>query len=248
MGAYNSKEDDSTFIMQNHSVPYKIDEEKKDIAIKYAQEKEQQAMIAIQNEDTAKQLALQLKQEAEKANTVALQVINAISTSQENKQKAVDYINNLNDKIMNAEYEVSKATEDRIKAQKSAEVALQRAKFADEVVNINNDINVLKISNTNTKNKFRFTDEFQLKCPENYTQRGTYCSKIIEISNSSFGNNDIEKFGDTKKINKQNKKSNSSFIFIVILVLILVALYYFYYKNNNNQNNNNDLNNNANNK
>lgn len=248
MGAYNSKEADSTYIMQNHSVPYKIDEEKKDIAIKYAQEKEQQAIIAIQNEDNAKQLAIQLKQEAEKANAVALQVINAISTSQENKQNAVDYINNLNDKIINAEYEVSKAIEERIKAQKSAEVALQRAKFADEVVNINNDINVLKISNTNTKNKFRFTDEFQLKCPENYTQRGTYCSKIIEISNSSFGNIDVEQFADTKKTNTQKKKSNSSFIIIIILILILVA-FYFYYKNNNAQNNNainnNALNNNA---
>lgn len=235
MGAYNSK-DDSTNIIQNQSIPYKIDEDKKDMAIKYAQEKEQQAKIAIQNEDTAKRLAIQLKQEAEKANTVALQVINAISTSQENKQKVIDYVNNLNDKIKNAEYEVSKAIEERIKAQNSADVALQRAKFADEVVNINNDINILKITNKNTKNKFIYTDKFQLKCPENYTQNGIYCSKIIEISNSSFGN-DVEKFTDTKKINKQKKKSNSSFIFIVILVLILIALY-FYDKNKNKQGNN----------
>ena len=78
---------------------------------------------------------------------------------------------------------------------------------------------LIKISNKRTKNKFRILDGFQMKCPDGFIQQGTHCGRLIEISNSSFGKKDIEKFG-----NSSNKQDNNM-IMLIILGLILMLAY-----------------------
>jgi len=74
-----------------------------------------------------------------------------------------------------------------------------------------------KISNKVTKGKFKLVDGFQLKCPDGFVQQGTHCGRLIEISNSSFGEGNVEGF--------ENAKQSNSLLILIILVLIVVLAY-----------------------
>jgi len=201
----------------------KIDEEKAAKALKEAQEKAEQAIIAIQNEESAKILAEKLKQEANEAHQLAAQIVSTSTASQEVQQKLVDNAVELAEKSRIADYEVGKANEERIRAEKSAEVAKQQATIAKEITKINTGLDIsnmkpsIKISNKVTKGKFKLVDGFQLKCPDGFVQQGTHCGRLIEISNSSFGEGDVEGF--------ENTRESNSFIILIILVLIIVLAY-----------------------
>jgi hypothetical protein len=187
--------------------------------------KEDLAKTAILNEESAKQLAEEFKKKVEDAKLIATQVIDQSVASQEVQQHLVDSIIDLTEKSKLAQYEVEKASEERIKATQSAEIALQQAKFAQDLTKLTDylDITNMKpsivISNKVTKGKFKLVDGFQLKCPDDFIQQGTYCGRLIELSNSSFGDGDIEGFENTKEDNT------------IIILLILVLLAILYYRN-----------------
>jgi hypothetical protein len=192
----------------------KINEEKVIKILKYAQEKEQQLKIVTQNEKSAKKLAEKLKIEAMTARTLASQVLSTHNATQEVHQHLVDNVTNLAEKAQLAQYEASKASEERIKAVNSANVASQQAKIAKELSNFNNlsDMSFMKptISNTLSKDKFKFVDNFQLKCPQGFVQQGTNCRRLIKIPN-------IEGF---KNVNESN-----TLLIIIILILIIILAY-----------------------
>lgn len=198
----------------------KIDEKK---ALKEAKEKAQQAIIAIKNEEFAKKLADKLKKEADNASQIATQIVSSSSASQEVQQKLVDNAVELAEKARIADYEVGKAIEERIRAERSAEVANQQATIAKEITKINTELDItnmkpsIKITNKVTKGKFKLVHGFQLKCPDGFVQQGTHCGRLIEISNSSFGEGDVEGF--------ENTRESNSFIILIILVLIIVLAY-----------------------
>jgi hypothetical protein len=74
----------------------------------------------------------------------------------------------------------------------------------------------IKISNKINKGKFKLVDGFQLKCPEGFVQQDTYCGRLIEISNSTFGDDNVEGFENTKQ-------SNSLLILLIIFLIIILA-------------------------
>lgn len=196
----------------------KMDEEKAANAIKDAQIKEEKAKLAAQNEESAKKLAEQLKNEATSAFTLASQVLSTPSATQEVQQHLVDNANNLADKAQIAQYEASKASEERIKAVQAANAANQQAIMAKELINLNNTLDTsTKISNKVTKGTFKLVNNFQLKCPDGFIQQGINCGHLIEISNSSFGEGDVEGFKNTKQSN--------SLLILIILFLIIVLIY-----------------------
>jgi hypothetical protein len=201
----------------------KIDEEKAIKALKEAADKTEQAKLATTAEESARKLAETLKQQANEAQNVAIQVINTPNATQEVQQQLIDNANVLTEQAKIAENEAIKASEERMKAEKTADKANQQAKIARNLVDLNGPLDIsnmkpsISISNKVTKGRFRLVDGFQLRCPDGFVQQGTHCGRLIEISNSSFGEGDVEGF--------ENTKQSNSLLVLIILVLLIVLAY-----------------------
>lgn len=129
-----------------------MDNEKAMKIIKYAQDKIELAKIAINNEETAKILAEKLKKEAEDAQLIATQVGNTLTVSQDVRFKLVDNALELAERSNHANYEVAKASEERIKAERTVELANQRIMIAQNINKIANKVGIIPNTFENFKN------------------------------------------------------------------------------------------------
>jgi hypothetical protein len=192
--------------------------------INFSKEKENELSNAINNYNNASNIALTLNKETEDAIAIAVDIINNPDTNQETAQNLIDNVNFLNEKAKIADYEVQKAIEEKIKIEKTVEISKQKSKIAEDILNLNlnNKIDILnmdpliRIPEETIKNKTKFIDRFELKCPDGFNQNKKYCERVIEIYNPSIENN----------IKKNDKSNSYNFLIIIIILILLFVIYY----------------------
>jgi len=111
-----------------------------------AKEKEHQNIIAVQNEEATIKLADTLKEEAEKAHNIALQVVNLPTVTDEIKNNLVDNALILTEKAQTAQSEADTAKDERLNAQQAADIANQQAKLATELLYLNKSLEMGSIT------------------------------------------------------------------------------------------------------
>ena len=173
-----------------NNVQINDDKNKTTNAIKDAQDKEMNAKLAIQRENQLKEKVEKLKKDIAQAYLIAEQV--GIATP-DVKQKIMDNIISLTEQIKLADFETAKATEEKIKAIKMAEIAVQQAKMAQELNTMNMQINKMP------KHKRRFVNKFPLQCPNGFVKQGNFCGHFVDVPDNGvqqLPNNGVQQLPD----------------------------------------------------
>jgi hypothetical protein len=209
-----------------------IDTDKTQQILQEAREKEEIAKNAIENEKTIRKLAEDLKKEAIQAHTIATQLLSTVpDATQEIQQQVIDNANTLAEKARQAEIDVALATQERLIAVNSAEVAIKKAGFAKDITEINKNLdNIkprLKKKKLNRK-KFKLVNKFKLKCPDGFYQEGAYCGRLVKLSdNNTDTNEDNLLVNNNEDIIEgfRNKQSNNKEIVLIIIGLLIILAF-----------------------
>ena len=134
-----------------------------------AEKQKQLAQLARDNEERAKQQVQQVKAEVNQAYVLATQANNP-----EVQQTLINNVNMLIDQQKLVEDEFAKANKDKKMMDQAAKIAINKAKFAQDIRRINNFV---------PENNMVFVNKFTLQCPKGFVQQGLQCGTFVKVPN-----------------------------------------------------------------